>query len=1351
MLCSFASDPLSSPANSVESFVETSAISYSTSSGSVSGSSGGHHGLQSTEASDFLSDLHNYVALGCISFEDLTDYDDVSDSGGWQAIHQLPLYNCFDTSLYSHLAKLLGAGWIRIQIGRSVKDRRYIIHRIFILPGDAGHRFIDRTNKKLWVALECLLIDVDISPQTWQGNYAPENSQKFDAWATADSGSLFYMFNKLPSPSPDTSAVREKYTHEALEDLLDPESAIPGLKTALYPYQRRSAGLMLQRESVTTLQLDPRLEKRVAPDGSTFFYGPRDLLFLREPRYYEGCRGGILAESMGLGKTLIVLSLILATKDHPPKVPTPYDLPVIRPKVAGLSTMVVSTINRKSLPWKVEFERLKHACNDMSIYANILESSPPSYEVPMEPQRWNRKTVRPPPKQMMLASTTLVVVPRNLCRQWQSELQKHIEPDALRVLVMEDLRRALPLPEELRTYDIVLFSRNRFEAEIRDGSDEQGRRMLATQLACRCPYIGSTRTRDCTCVRTDDLYDSPLKHLHFKRLVIDEGHFFSNSNTTAVAVANKLVKADHRWIVSGTPAKDLLGVEVDMSTADNMWQTPGTKSSRDVALQQRYNFSLTEDTAGAIKSLGSLASNFLKIRPWCANQLGERKAEWDEYIYRHEDLRRRTYSGFSSCLRRLLETVVVKTLPEEVERDIELPPLSHEVVRLEPSFYDKLTANLFTIVLTANAVTSERTEADYLFHKSSAKARYQLISNLRQSAFFWTGFSESDVRASIKNSTEYLAKKGTACTEEDRRLLTDTLSYANTILASEGWKTMSRSHEIGLFVDEWPLENAQYWSFDQSVKPVMTGVSQLLNAQRYVNERAGCEDPGEGLAGAGIKALAPARYEVVEIGGEKKKADKPVLTNGIPTSSLDGEPVLRKRSSLGSKNSKTSPRKSNGLSKVKDSNTKGAKRKSSSTEGSCLEAPQHDRFDIPASSADSKKRRHREMDRIDFSPESSYLRSRIVGTTSTKLSYLVSQILKHYREEKILVFYDGDNIAYYIAQVLELLQIKHEIYAKSLAAHLKSEYVVRFDQESQDRVLLMDVKHAAFGLNLSSASRVYFVNPVCRPNIEAQAIKRAHRIGQTRKVYVKTLVLKGTIEEKMLERAKRMTRMEHKDAKALEDDGGIRQIIQSAKALPVCENEKTGYGQMAPLESPQQLWGREPGWREVVGPAAVARHAARKKTTLHDSMDAHEDTRLIQDDEGSERNVKRRVLSFMDCANSNDEDAEMDGDSETEPMIDRWKYSLQYSNVGLNKAAFKTLRPVMLRSENDPLLPSMESELLAPAISPLASPRIPQNPIQEARSEVDGNQFFPKVLALSWANTNGHDEANLVQKIIRRL
>ena len=60
--------------------------------------------------------------------------------------------------------------------------------------------------------------------------------------------------------------------------------------------------------------------------------------------------------------------------------------------------------------------------------------------------------------------------------------------------------------------------------------------------------------------------------------------------------------------------------------------------------------------------------------------------------------------------------------------------------------------------------------------------------------------------------------------------------------------------------------------------------------------------------------------------------------------------------------------------------------------------------------------------------------------------------------------------------------------------------------------MIMETKVAAHGLNVTSASRVFFMNACWQRSVERQAIKRAHRIGQTREVYVETLVVKDTIE-----------------------------------------------------------------------------------------------------------------------------------------------------------------------------------------------------------------------------------------------
>ena len=96
----------------------------------------------------------------------------------------------------------------------------------------------------------------------------------------------------------------------------------------------------------------------------------------------------------------------------------------------------------------------------------------------------------------------------------------------------------------------------------------------------------------------------------------------------------------------------------------------------------------------------------------------------------------------------------------------------------------------------------------------------------------------------------------------------------------------------------------------------------------------------------------------------------------------------------------------------------------------------------------------------------------------------------------------------------------------------------------------METKVAAHGLNVTAASRVFFLNPCWQRSTERQAIKRAHRIGQTREVFVETIVLKDTIEEELLNRREEMGKEQLDRTKKFLDDGKLRGIISSAKFVP---------------------------------------------------------------------------------------------------------------------------------------------------------------------------------------------------------
>lgn len=102
----------------------------------------------------------------------------------------------------------------------------------------------------------------------------------------------------------------------------------------------------------------------------------------------------------------------------------------------------------------------------------------------------------------------------------------------------------------------------------------------------------------------------------------------------------------------------------------------------------------------------------------------------------------------------------------------------------------------------------------------------------------------------------------------------------------------------------------------------------------------------------------------------------------------------------------------------------------------------------------------------------------------------------------------------------------------------------------------MDLQLAAHGLNLSTASRVYFIQQCWSGATESQAIKRAHRIGQTRPVNVEILVLKGTIEEAMQKRRMKLTGRELGDTKSITDDAVLRNAIKNPKFMVDPEHQE---------------------------------------------------------------------------------------------------------------------------------------------------------------------------------------------------
>jgi len=76
--------------------------------------------------------------------------------------------------------------------------------------------------------------------------------------------------------------------------------------------------------------------------------------------------------------------------------------------------------------------------------------------------------------------------------------------------------------------------------------------------------------------------------------------------------------------------------------------------------------------------------------------------------------------------------------------------------------------------------------------------------------------------------------------------------------------------------------------------------------------------------------------------------------------------------------------------------------------------------------------------------------------------------------------------------------------------------VERFQKDAKCKVFLISLKAGGYGLNLTAADHVMLMDPWWNPAVEAQAIDRAHRLGQERVVTALRLVTRGTVEEKIL-------------------------------------------------------------------------------------------------------------------------------------------------------------------------------------------------------------------------------------------
>lgn len=951
------------------------------------------------------------------------------------------------------------------------------------------------------------VVDFRATEASWEWDYAP-----VEKWvsgvATNRSEGLDHRVNRiynLIEPPKVDGLMKSGQQIPTTDDLIIEvqNGRVNGVKTRLYGYQRQSVSAMLQRELASSRKFPVPHYVEFLKDK---YY---DLLTDQIFNHHEEIklpRGGILAENMGLGKTLICIAVICATKHQQLVIPPQEDMitfpledeeqyssddelyyigdDFVKPEASlepakplpRLTQLCLDQIRDKGLPWKFYVHDLPPHL------VELLHENPAGFQIAVIGNHYDqyakirvRQSSRIPEfdqrRKLWLSSLTLVVVPDNLFHQWNNEIDKHTDPLFLKkVYILTHYRKDSRDPE----------TNSWFTREVPSIAELLRHDVVVTTSSFVLRLVTQNK---------GDMQG--LELIYWKRLIVDEGHSLHTKSRTSDTCSNVFM-CERKWAVSGTPTLGL----THLSMAEE---------------EVRNQFDSKQD----LGKLGVIIGRFLRLEPYFSSP-----RLWHNTIIK-------PLEAGAPLAELALGGLLNQLMIRHADVDMELPPLHHKVVYLKPLYFNQLAINNFTAVLATNAVSSEREDIDYMFHPKNQGQLRRLINNLRRATVFWTGFLIEDLEALVKVCTNCLNREETdpRYSASDILLLEQSRANAEVALNNQRWRVALVAHELLYYLDrnEIPLFFVKDLALGATPGEYVLGAPQLgvLQEVVYKNRFALADKLREKILEAVEKFNKQYSKE-----GVKRSKKFAAETEEAPS-------PKRKKSRYD-----TLP-----LSKAQQKQKRVARAKATKIKTDAANQEQqiklvHEKVLIDDSDGD-----------VSFE---NLRKARLLGTALSKLSYLASRLAEHQRQGlKLIVFFDFEDHAYYLAELLDVLGLDYILYATFISPHDRAINLEKFSDAIGGTALIMDLRLASHGLTIIDATRVYFLSPVWQKLVEAQAIKRAHRIGQRKPVYVETLLLRDTLEEEMY---RHRTLEDHKE-KFVIDNYAIQQYIQRHQFLDLARDE----------------------------------------------------------------------------------------------------------------------------------------------------------------------------------------------------
>ncbi|XP_068169740.1 chromodomain-helicase-DNA-binding protein 2 isoform X2 [Antennarius striatus] len=143
---------------------------------------------------------------------------------------------------------------------------------------------------------------------------------------------------------------------------------------------------------------------------------------------------------------------------------------------------------------------------------------------------------------------------------------------------------------------------------------------------------------------------------------------------------------------------------------------------------------------------------------------------------------------------------------------------------------------------------------------------------------------------------------------------------------------------------------------------------------------------------------------------------------------------------------------------------------------------------------------------------------------------LLDKLLTRLRERgnRVLIFSQMVRMLDMLAEYLTKLRYPFQRLDGSIKGEIRKQALDHFNAEgSEDFCFLLSTRAGGLGINLASADTVVIFDSDWNPQNDLQAQARAHRIGQKKQVNIYRLVTKGTVEEDIIERAKKKMVLDH--------------------------------------------------------------------------------------------------------------------------------------------------------------------------------------------------------------------------------